>query len=209
MIETVGPAQAKLLVLGEPYDPDETEPFSSPAGVLFMQLLQESGTNPDRVAFGYVDPGSTSRNTVLMALEGLGARYLVLSGSRALQTLRNDLSTREAHGHPFLVEDDLMSFDDAHLAMAVVNHWAAARTPRWNRCIVEDLTRLRDLARGYSGDWFEDSNTCVVCRGEYATIDDMGLVFCVEHMDRGCAGPPDGERLLRGFVVEVSAGETD
>lgn len=186
-----GPEKPKLVVVGERKEP-EREPFTSKSGVSFTSVMHDAGIDPTRSGFLWA---SNELNDHLVELQ---PAWIVLSGDQALQAIRPDLSTRGMHGRPFS--------HGSSVCFSTINHISLRRKPKlFHMMVLEELQRLRSIARS-SMPWLSSvPDTCCHCELEFHRIDDQGVVYCEYHWD----WPVDPlAQLERAFNLDCGSAAT-
>lgn len=198
-----GPAQARLLVLGEAPFPGEEEPFTSKHGTWFRSALEQAGISTQKLTFSYLISSTpvAEMTEISPALDyraptdaevraehaereariaGVDPSFILLTGDVPLRTYRPDLNTLRAHGRPFCRKP--YHFDDSVIYFPVFHPAAVMRNPEWVPTLQRDLSRLLVIG-GDRENWdLYAPSTCVECDSPEANrVDPYLIPYCEQH----------------------------
>ena len=183
-----GRVQARYLFVGEAPGRNEDEqgrPFIGGAGKLLREVVRRAGVFSREVAYTNVvrcrpeknrtpvqGEVEACRHNLAMEMAVMQARVVVLVGATAFNVFRPDLQVSKHHSIP-------MMLSEGRVAVGCVHPAAAMRQPAMERDVERAVKEAKKRAvKGVMADWPEG---CVVCGGEGAYADSMGVFYCAGH----------------------------
>lgn len=138
----------------------------------FVEALSRAKINPERVTFASAD----GVDDLIDVMTAESAEFGLLAGMSQLNSVRPDLTTKNACGRPFI-----WGIDQEWGFLATIHPEALARNTVWTASVDSHLQTLVAWGRAPADLIALAPTTCVSCNETRTTLDHDLLPWCATH----------------------------